>query len=245
MKKWLIIITVLIIGLAVFGIYSLFSCTDGCGVSPGLTLKCEINDDCKYIENPPIPGKPGCYNLKVQGSYYINTSKQCECINNICKEAYENLALNTTGLTPHKVAENWWKSIFTGDWKIVFGSTVEANKTTTKLGVRVENYLYPSEDCQNKLREVFKNFVGSNYSLEIENTTKLCTYITSGSLIVGIDVDNESCVAITYSYDVTNEQLHWGRNVENQYMTLVKVNEMWKILIDCSQTKIEAITKPI
>jgi len=85
MKKklvWVIGIVIVITAFIVF-ILNFLGCTDGCG-NVGITLKCYVDNDCKYIENPPVPGEPGCYNLKIQGNYYVNNSKQCECINNVC-----------------------------------------------------------------------------------------------------------------------------------------------------------------
>jgi hypothetical protein len=83
-KKYWWIAGIVLIAVFIIFILNFLSCTDGCG-SVGITLKCQTNNDCKYIENPPVPGEPGCYKLKAQGNYYVNNSKQCECVNSICQ----------------------------------------------------------------------------------------------------------------------------------------------------------------
>ena len=93
-KYWITAVIVLIIALIVWILPRLLG-TEGGGTSI-ITLKCQAVNDCKYIENPPIPGKPGCYNLKEQGNLIVNNSIQCECINNVCLVKTDTLPASST-----------------------------------------------------------------------------------------------------------------------------------------------------
>jgi hypothetical protein len=117
----------------------------------------------------------------------------------------------TIELTPQKVGETWWNSIFTGDWNTLFTSTVD--KSNNSL----------SSDCQNKIKAAYASFAGATYSLKMENTTIPCTIVHSP-----LPIPSSECIAVNYAL-VTNT--NFGNSTGPMFF--VKIGNDWKVQIDC------------
>ena len=139
---------------------------------------------------------------------------------------------------PKETYKIWFDSIIKGDWNKVFENTVTAKKTTSYLGMEIESFLPLSEDCQKEFKDYYKNYVGADYSLNIEIKAEQCTIGTlyEQELAIG-GFGHLTCHTVQVTYNVDNKQLRWGKSIGGLGggWPVVKVVDEWKVLVDCPQ----------
>jgi len=150
----------------------------------------------------------------------------------------EGVIEGETANTPKEAYKIWFDNIIKGDWSKVFKNTATVKRETSYLGTETVGFLPLTEDCQKEFKDYYKNYVGADYSLNVEIKAEQCTIGTlyeQGLAIGGFG--HLTCHTVQVTYNVDNKQLRWGKSMGGLGggWPVVKVVDEWEVLVDCSK----------
>lgn len=125
---------------------------------------------------------------------------------------------------PQEVFESWFNSTINGDWNNVFINMVDSDGNPY------------SENCKDSFKKSLGYRVGTQYQLNIKNISeeKQCREIPEYQRLAeafNVSIPNGLCVIISYSAQLKYPNV--GTSNEETDSFLLKVNNEWKVIIDC------------
>lgn len=97
-RLWIGITVIVVLVIVVVAVNLNIRCLD---CVEGITLTCQDNSECKYLDIAPVPGPPGCYNLEEPDKWNINNNIHCGCENNKCVAVTEESNCAREGESPN------------------------------------------------------------------------------------------------------------------------------------------------
>ena len=128
---------------------------------------------------------------------------------------------------PEEVFEKWFNSTINGDWNNVFINMVDSNGNPY------------SEDCKDSFKKSLGYRVGAQYQLNIKNISEeeQCRELPEYQRlaeIFNVSIPNGQCVIISYSVQLKYPNGDTSNEETDSF--LLKVNNDWKVIIDCSKS---------